>query len=405
VLAPMRRRPIRGEGTACGLNSSTDVGRIRAGRSTLERRAGSRSLRADEAGRRLAEDRDPEDRSEAGSSAFPGSPPDRARRRACRRREQRERGGKIAHRFCDAACSAWILLPAYESGRPPDSFRWCQIFRGRRCFFHAFDPACYSMRRARPRLPGRIDGHEPRKAGPFVKGAGGKTSLLPELHKHVPGAARLSRAVVGGGALSSSLRPRRAFLAIQTRADPRLPPGPGPRLPVLDALSLHVYERGHFEAVRALDPLRLPAAERARASSTSTDLLQRPLAVFNRAGRFNVPSGATRPPPSRSGALIRASQALQERRSSTPLRAFPREARAGDFVYLIRPTIRFRHRELHLLHARTPSAGPTRSASPAACAALNRRASAFPALQLRHRADPAPLSRLRAAHRGTRPAT
>src|SRR5205823_6039538 len=113
-------------------------------------------------------------------------------------------------------------------------------------------------------LTARIDREEPRKAGPFVKWAGGKTSLLAELHKHVPARLRgYHEPFVGGGALFFSLRPRRAYLAdsnaelihtyLQIRDDV---------CAVLDALARHVYERGHFETVRALDPLRLPAAER-----------------------------------------------------------------------------------------------------------------------------------------------
>src|SRR5438067_914239 len=103
------------------------------------------------------------------------------------------------------------------------------------------------------------------KASPFLKWVGGKTSLLPELIKHVPARLRgYHEPFVGGGALFFAARPRRAVLAdnnaelihcyTQVRDDV---------YGLLDALARHVYERDHFQAVRALDPLHLGPAERA----------------------------------------------------------------------------------------------------------------------------------------------
>src|SRR5258708_29806328 len=97
---------------------------------------------------------------------------------------------------------------------------------------------------------------------PFIKWVGGKTSLLPELLKHVP--ARLRRyhePFVGGGALFFAVRPRRARLndnnpeLVHCYREVR-----DNVYGVLDALARHVYDRPHFEAVRALEPLRLAAA-------------------------------------------------------------------------------------------------------------------------------------------------
>src|SRR6266481_8477506 len=53
-------------------------------------------------------------------------------------------------------------------------------------------------------------------AAPFLKWAGGKTSLLPELLRHVPAAKGLRRyhePFVGGGALFFAVAPRRAVLS------------------------------------------------------------------------------------------------------------------------------------------------------------------------------------------------
>jgi len=187
----------------------------------------------------------------------------------------------------------------------------------------------------------RIDGHEPRKAGPFVKWAGGKTSLLAELHKHVPARLRgYHEPFVGGGALFFSLRPRRAFLADSNAELIHAYLQVRDRVcAVLEALSSHVYERGHFEAVRALDPLRLPAAERAARFIYLNKTCFNGLWRVNRAGRFNVPFGRYKDPAFLDpGALIRASQALkgaQIERASFELSL--EKAAPGDFVYLDPP--------------------------------------------------------------------
>src|SRR5437868_12137519 len=86
------------------------------------------------------------------------------------------------------------------------------------------------------------------RAAPFLKWVGGKTSLLPELLKHVP--SRLRRyhePFVGGGALFFAVAPRRAILSDsnaelvhcyqQVRDDVSS---------VLDALATHGYARDHY---------------------------------------------------------------------------------------------------------------------------------------------------------------
>src|ERR1700759_4057002 len=106
---------------------------------------------------------------------------------------------------------------------------------------------------------------EREKAAPFLKWVGGKTSLLHELQKHVPARLRgYHEPFVGGGALFFSVQPRRASLSdqnaelIHTYSQVR-----DDVYGVLDVLARHVYERAHFEAVRALEPLVLSPAERA----------------------------------------------------------------------------------------------------------------------------------------------
>src|SRR5229473_1449448 len=179
------------------------------------------------------------------------------------------------------------------------------------------------------------------RAAPFLKWVGGKTSLLPELLKHIPARLRgYHEPFVGGGALFFAVRPRRAVLADnnaelihcyqQVRDDV---------YGVLDALARHVYQRPHFEAVRALEPLRLPAAARAARFIFLNKTCFNGLWRVNRAGRFNVPFGRYKNPRFADPAsLITASHALRgvEIRHS-PFEEALAMAAPGDFVYLDPP--------------------------------------------------------------------
>lgn len=179
------------------------------------------------------------------------------------------------------------------------------------------------------------------RATPFLKWVGGKTSLLPELLKHVP--ARLRRyhePFVGGGALFFAVAPKRAILCDnnpelvnawqQVRDDVS---------GVLDALSRHVYERDHFTAVRALEPRSLPAAERAARFIYLNKTCFNGLWRVNRAGRFNVPIGRYNNPRfCDPGGLIRASHALKGVQVlHLPFDQALEKTAPGDFVYLDPP--------------------------------------------------------------------
>jgi len=184
-------------------------------------------------------------------------------------------------------------------------------------------------------------GAEQVPATPFLKWAGGKTSLLPELLKHVPSPVRrYHEPFVGGGALFFAVAPRRAVLSDangelihcwrQVRDDVHA---------VLDALSVHVYDRARFEAVRALDPVRLPAAERAARFIYLNKTCFNGLWRVNRAGRFNVPFGRYKNPTFHDpGLLLRASRALRGVQIHRgPFETALQRAAPGEFVYLDPP--------------------------------------------------------------------
>jgi DNA adenine methylase len=159
--------------------------------------------------------------------------------------------------------------------------------------------------------------------------------------KHVP--LRLRRyhePFVGGGAMFFAVAPRRAVLSDangelihcwrQVRDDVHA---------VLDALSEHVYDRARFEAVRALDPVRLPAAERAARFIYLNKTCFNGLWRVNRAGRFNVPFGRYKNPTFHDpGLLLRASRALRDVQiHRAPFEIALQRAAPGDFVYLDPP--------------------------------------------------------------------
>jgi DNA adenine methylase len=182
-----------------------------------------------------------------------------------------------------------------------------------------------------------------RRAAPFLKWVGGKTSLLPELLKHVPVPQRLRgyhEPFVGGGALFFAVRPRRAALSDhngelvhcyrQVRDDV---------YSVLDVLARHVYERAHFEQVRALDPQHLAPAERAARFIYLNKTCFNGLWRVNRSGRFNVPIGRYKNPRFHDpSSLITASHALQGvALEQAPFEESLGRAAPGDFVYLDPP--------------------------------------------------------------------
>jgi DNA adenine methylase len=179
------------------------------------------------------------------------------------------------------------------------------------------------------------------KAAPFLKWVGGKTSLLPELLRHVPTRyRRYHEPFVGGGALFFSVAARRAVLSDnnaelvhcyqQVRDDVHA---------MLATLARHVYERAHYQSVRALDPLQLSSAERAARFIYLNKTCFNGLWRVNRAGRFNVPIGRyTNPRFYDPGALLAASSALaQTELVHAPFEEAVVKAGPGDFVYLDPP--------------------------------------------------------------------
>jgi DNA adenine methylase len=180
---------------------------------------------------------------------------------------------------------------------------------------------------------------------PFVKWAGGKGQLIPELITRLPKTFnRYFEPFLGGGALFFALQPPKAYLSdtnqelITTYRAVR-----DSVESLIKALSKHKHEEEYFYAVRRADTERGFAqwGEVRRASRfiflnrTCFNGLYR----VNLRGEFNVPFGRyTNPSICNAPLLMRCSKALQGAQIDTLcFSEISRRTRKGDFVYFDPP--------------------------------------------------------------------
>ena len=184
-------------------------------------------------------------------------------------------------------------------------------------------------------------------ARPFLKWAGGKSRLLPQLQPLLPRADSYSRYLepfLGSAALFFELRPKEAVLAdvnheiVECYQAIRSCPEK-----VIRALAQHEYEAEHYYRVRSAGPSRSLAARAARTiylNKTGYNGLYR----VNRAGRFNVPMGRYVNPGFRSPLLFATLRACSHALAAADIVPGDFEqvlarACAGDFVYLDPPYV------------------------------------------------------------------
>jgi DNA adenine methylase len=183
------------------------------------------------------------------------------------------------------------------------------------------------------------------RALPFLKWAGSKRALVPELLKHVPAAYRVyHEPFVGGGALFFALRPRpaslfdanpllaRAYVAVRDRVENVIG-------------LLRVYAERHsteeYYRVRAVSPAHLGppgiAAWMIYLNKTCFNGLWR----VNKKGMFNVPIGDYKNPNICDEKTLRAaSRALQQTElGHADFRTVEERAAAGDLVYFDPPYV------------------------------------------------------------------
>jgi len=185
-------------------------------------------------------------------------------------------------------------------------------------------------------------------ARPFLKWAGGKAQLLPEILERVPpafgayhepfiggGAVFFALAAgqrLGGGAFLSDVNANlvEVWVAIRDEVEG-----------VIAALAPHVNDEAHFYAVRALDPATLPLVERAARILYMNKTGFNGLYRENSSGRFNVPFGRyANPTICDAGNLRAVSRALQGvSLEPRDFRSVLDHARPGDFVYFDPPYV------------------------------------------------------------------
>jgi DNA adenine methylase len=184
-------------------------------------------------------------------------------------------------------------------------------------------------------------------ARPFVKWAGGKRQLLPEILSRLPGGiARYHEPFVGGGAV---------FFALAGRG--LLTPGRA-RLADINVELVNAYqvvrdrvetlilllgqfrnEEDFYYEIRAQEPARLDPVQRAARLLYLNKTCFNGLFRENRQGRFNVPYGHYRDPQFlRPNDLRAASRALRGVAiEQSPFEALEALVEPGDFVYLDPP--------------------------------------------------------------------
>ncbi|MCB0361033.1 MAG: DNA adenine methylase [Bdellovibrionales bacterium] len=182
---------------------------------------------------------------------------------------------------------------------------------------------------------------------PFLKWAGGKSQLLPELLARLPSAfGAYHEPFLGGGALFFATRPQTAWLSdindelinvyrvVQESVDQ-----------LVNALNQHVYDRDYFYTLRDADRLSsfadwTPVARAARfiyLNKTCFNGLYR----VNANGQFNTPFGRYQNPRILDEPVLRACHRALQGVSlrCAPFSSVSEQAKPGDFVYLDPPYV------------------------------------------------------------------
>lgn len=179
------------------------------------------------------------------------------------------------------------------------------------------------------------------KATPFLKWAGGKTELLPEIEKRLPRSfSTYWEPFIGGGALYFRLSPASAVISdgneelincYQTVRDNVEE--------LISALKEHTNDKQHFLKTRSIQPWQLEPVDRTARMIYLNKTCYNGLYRVNQRGEFNVPFGRyNNPRICDEKGLRECSLAL--RNAEIVCRDFRHllyKARPGDFVYFDPP--------------------------------------------------------------------
>ncbi len=183
--------------------------------------------------------------------------------------------------------------------------------------------------------------HNKTAATPFVKWAGGKTQLLPQLSTLAPQAYRsYYEPFAGSGALFFRLQPQDAVLndaneelincyrVVRDNVEE-----------LIETLVVHKNEESYFYDLRAVDPGQLSDIERASRLIFLNRTCFNGLYRVNQKGQFNAPFGRyTNPTICNAVNLRNASAVLQNvTLLSDDYQFVASQAKAGDFIYFDPP--------------------------------------------------------------------
>ena len=181
----------------------------------------------------------------------------------------------------------------------------------------------------------------PGKGSPFLKWAGGKTELLPEIEKRLPRSfSTYWEPFIGGGALYFRINPASAVIsdaneelincykAVRDQVEE-----------VIAALKKHTNEKAHFLRTRSVQPWQLSPVERAARLIYLNKTCYNGLYRVNQRGEFNVPFGRYDNPRICDEAGLReCSRVLQNAEIiCRDFRHLLYKAQPGDFIYFDPP--------------------------------------------------------------------
>lgn len=186
-----------------------------------------------------------------------------------------------------------------------------------------------------------------RSAKPFLKWAGGKRQLLPEIMKYIPADFGVYyEPFVGAGAVLFGLQPARAVIADTNEELINCYRVIRDRLPeLLEDLDRHVNEEAYYYQMRELDRHAgyhsLTPVQRASRLIFLNKTCYNGLFRVNSQGQFNVPFGRYKAPKFKDEAVLRAVHEYLNRAEVQLLVAdfavAVETAQAGDFVYFDPP--------------------------------------------------------------------
>ena len=176
---------------------------------------------------------------------------------------------------------------------------------------------------------------------PFLKWAGGKTQLIPELSKYIPsGFNKYIEPFIGGGAFFFYLNPGKAIISDSNEELINTYKAVRDNVEyIIEILDIYKNEEPFFYEIRALNLNKLSEIERAARLIYLNKTCFNGLYRVNKKGQFNVPYGKRNGEFLNKETLRNSSEFLQNAKilHSDYLASLNKNAIKGDFIFLDPP--------------------------------------------------------------------